>query len=377
MRILIINSEYPPIGGGAGNASQNIAAKLVELNQEVTVLTSHFDRLPLDTVEHGVRVKRIKALRRNLARSGGIEQGVFVIAGILGLINLTREWQPDIILAFFGVPCGAISWLTKWKTGLPYIVSLRGGDVPGFRPYDFAFYHRIISPVLSRVWQKAGAVVANSRGLGELAGQFDSRVKIRIIPNGVNITQYSPPEDRDWDPPQMLFVGRLVYQKGLDLLIRALGNLKSIPWKLTLVGEGPHQPVLEGKADELGIAERIEFKGWLRGGVLTQQYRDANLFVFPSRHEGMPNAVLEAMACGLPVLATQIAGNQELVIPSKTGLLVPPEDVSALQNALGSLLPDSETKAKMGNAARKLVEEEYSWDQTAAQYLSIANKLVG
>jgi len=100
MRVLIINSEYPPVGGGAGNASKNLAGKLVEMDQDVTVLTSHFGELPLETVESGVRVRRIKAFRRAQARSGGFEQGIFVLAGISGLMMLAREWRPDIIVAF-------------------------------------------------------------------------------------------------------------------------------------------------------------------------------------------------------------------------------------------------------------------------------------
>jgi len=376
MRVLIINSEYPPVGGGAGNASKNLAGKLVEMDQDVTVLTSHFGELPLETVESGVRVRRIKAFRRAQARSGGFEQGIFVLAGISGLMMLAREWRPDIIVAFFGVPCGAVAWLTQWKTRIPYVVSLRGGDVPGFRPYDFAMFHRLISPVLSKVWSKASAVVANSMGLAEMAARFDKNVPISIIPNGVDTSLYSPPARREWDPTRMLFVGRLVYQKGLDVLFKALGELKSLPWKLTLVGDGPLQPMLESLASEMGISDRIAFKGWLSGEDLVEEYRDANTFVFPSRHEGMPNAVLEAMACGLPVIATEIAGNHELVIPEKTGLLVQPENVPALKAALDSLLPDPPTREMMGAAGRGIVVEGYSWENATAQYLKIMQDIL-
>jgi len=256
------------------------------------------------------------------------------------------------------------------------VVSLRGGDVPGFRPYDFAMFHRLISPVLSKVWSKASAVVANSMGLAEMAARFDKNVPISIIPNGVDTSLYSPPARREWDPTRMLFVGRLVYQKGLDVLFNALGELKSLPWKLTLVGDGPLQPMLESLASEMGISDRIAFKGWLSGEDLVEEYRDANTFVFPSRHEGMPNAVLEAMACGLPVIATEIAGNHELVIPEKTGLLVQPENVPALKAALDSLLPDPPTREMMGAAGRGIVVEGYSWENATAQYLKIMQDIL-
>jgi glycogen(starch) synthase len=377
MRILIINSEYPPIGGGAGNASANLASELVLSGQEVTVLTAHFNDLPYNMVENGVRIRRLMTLRRKQDRSGAVEQSVFLLVGSLGALSLLRRWRPDVIVAFFGVPCGAIAWITKLFAGIPYLVSLRGGDVPGFRPYDFAVYHRLVSPLLHLVWRQAGAVVANSHGLCEMARSFDNRVDTQVIPNGVDIHRFSVPQDRDWRTPRLLFVGRLVYQKGLDILVQALGNLKDLPWTLRLVGDGPHRPVLEDLAHELGIAERIEFTGWLGSDAISDQYQACNMFVFPSRHEGMPNAVLEAMACGLPVIASHIAGNEELVVPGVTGFLVAPEDPRALGEALGSLLPDASQWKQMGLAARRRVEEYYTWDRVASGYLSLLQEMIG
>lgn len=376
MRILIINSEYPPIGGGAGNASSNLAKELAGLNQDVTVLTAHFGDLPFDTVEYGVRILRIKSLRRKQDRSGAVEQIIFMLAGCFGALSLLQKWRPDVILAFFGVPGGAAAWLVNIFKGIPYLVSLRGGDVPGFRPYDFAIYHRLLGPLLHQVWRRAGAVVANSQGLRKLAQTFDDRVELRMIPNGVDIGRYGVNGKREWEPPQMLWAGRLVYQKGLDVLVEALGGLNDIPWTLTLVGDGPHRLTLENLAEEKDIADRLDFKGWLERDVLNEQYGKTNLFVFPSRHEGMPNAVLEAMACGLPVIASQIAGNEELVIPGDTGLLVPPEDHLALREALKSLLTDAGRREQMGMAARQRVEDHYTWDQVAKQYLTLLQEMV-
>lgn len=376
MRILIINSEYPPIGGGAGNASENLAKELVALHQDVTVMTVIFDNLPGDSIENDVRVIRIKSLRRRQDRSGPFEQVVFMAAGSFGVISLLRKWRPDVILAFFGVPGGAVGWLMKMLAGIPYLVSLRGGDVPGFRPYDFAFYHRLVGPMLHLVWKDAGAVVANSQGLKALAEGFDNNVDIKIVPNGVDIVRFELKSDLDWDPPKLLWVGRLVYQKGLDILFDALGDLKELPWTLKLVGDGPQRYDLEKIAVKKEIADRIEYLGWLGRDDLSRHYGDSNLFVFPSRHEGMPNAVLEAMASGLPVIATRIAGNEELIIPGKTGLLVPPGDTDALKDALSGLLPDPLRRKQMGAAARDRVENHYTWDQVARQYLSLLQEIV-
>jgi glycosyltransferase involved in cell wall biosynthesis len=377
MRILLINSEYPPIGGGAGSASAHLADRLNTLGQEITVLTARYGNLPPEAVQNDVRVKRIKTLRRKQDRSNAFEQMIFLLTGSYHALSLIRHWRPDVILAFFGIPSGAVSWVVKKFTGIPYLVSLRGGDVPGFRPYDFAFYHRLASPFLNGIWHCAGAVVANSQGLRQLAANFNNQIAIQVIPNGVDIHQFSLPEKRDWKPPKMLFVGRLVYQKGLDLLVNALGELRELPWHLTLVGDGPHRYELEALAKGFGFADRIEFKGWIHKDVITQEYSEANLFVFPSRHEGMPNAVLEAMASGLPVVASNIAGNEELIIHGKTGLLVPPENPQVLRDELRKILPDSEGRMKMGLESRKRVENNFTWERVADQYLTLLQGIIG
>ncbi|MEX1071102.1 MAG: glycosyltransferase family 4 protein [Anaerolineales bacterium] len=374
MHVLIVNSEYPPIGGGAGNASAHLARQLVKMGHQVTVLTARFARLPREEIEEGVRVLRLPAARTKADRSTAFEQTVFMFsAAILGLFWVGRK-RPQVALAFFGVPSGAVVWFWNWFVRLPYVVCLRGGDVPGFRPYDFARQHRLLGPLLRHVWRRAAAVVANSEGLRQLAHQFESNVPIQVIPNGAELENYKV-EGRKWQPTRLLFVGRIVYQKGLDLLLNALGNLKNLDWQLDLAGDGPRLEKLREHAIQLGLGERVHFLGWQSKAELLQIYRQANLFVYPSRHEGMPNAVLEAMASGLPVLASRIAGNEELVTP-ETGMLFPTEDVAALQTALKEMLLDVRVRQQMGVAGRSRVEENYSWSSVAEDYLQLMQKVV-
>jgi glycosyltransferase involved in cell wall biosynthesis len=370
MRILIINSEFPPIGGGAGKASANLSRELVAMGQEVTVLTSSFADLPPDECLDGVQVVRIKALRRKQDRSSALEQIIFMVLSCFATLGLMRRWRPDITLAYFGVPSGPAALLARIFYGIPYVVSMRGGDVPGFRPYDFATYHKLVAPLLRIIWHRAEVLVANSTGLQDLAQKFDSRVPMEVIPNGVDIERYVA-NQRQWEPTRILLVGRLVYQKGIDLLVQALADLQSLNWTLSLVGDGPELDNIQSQATALGIADRIRYENWLTGDDLLQQYQAANLFVFPSRHEGMPNAVLEAMACGLPVVASRIAGNEELVVPGETGILVPAEDVPALKDALADLISNVARRQKMGAAARLHVEQNYAWNQIARQYLTL------
>lgn len=367
MRILLINSEYPPIGGGAGNASANIARCLASLGHNVTVVTAHFADQPRIETRDGATIYRIPALRHKQDRSGALEQLTFIASASFWVLGWARQNRPNATLAFFGMPSGAVAWLLKVVYKIPYIVSLRGGDVPGFRPYDFKTFHKLIGPFLRVIWHHASFAIANSAGLRDLALAFDSSIEIPIIPNGVDRMQYKD-EARAWSPPRLFSVGRIVHQKGLDLGLRALAQIKDLDWQWSIAGDGPQMETLKSLAQELGIAERVTFLGWQARDELAKDYHHANLFLFPSRHEGMPNAVLEAMSSGLPVVATRIAGSEELVVDGVTGVLVNTEDVDSLRDGLRRLLVEEKTREQMGRASRQRVEQHYTWQKVAEQY---------
>ena len=238
MRLLLINSEYPPVGGGAGNASANIARRLVQSGNEIVVVTSAYDDLSAEELNEGVRILRGPAARSRIDRSTAWEQVLFMVGAAIRCVRLLGSYKPHATLAFFGLPSGAVAWLLKIMAGIPYVVSLRGGDVPGFRPYDFWLYHRIAVPFLKTIWHGAAAVVANSQGLRDLGKAFDTSVKIAIVQNGVDPDRFRLSE-RSWSVPRILTVGRIVHQKGLDVALAALTQLRDLPWDWRVVGDGP------------------------------------------------------------------------------------------------------------------------------------------
>jgi len=346
---------------------------MAKMGHEVVVVTSRFGDLPHNEQIDGLTIYRVPALRRRQDRSGALEQVLFILSASFWTLGLIPRFKPDATLAFFGVPSGAIAWLVKKIHKIPYVISLRGGDVSGFRPYDFRVYHKLIAPLLRLIWKNAFAVVANSHGLRELALAFDSRFDIAIIPNGVDLGLYET-KAREWSAPRLLSVGRLVYQKGLDLAMYALAGLKEIRWEWHIAGDGPQMEALQSLAKDLDVEDRVVFHGWQSREKLIGLYKQSSLFLFPSRHEGMPNAVLEAMASGLPVIASRIAGSEELVMDGETGFLVPSEDVGSLGAAIHKLVNDAALRQKMGTASCRRVEEHYSWETTARQYALLLEK---
>jgi glycosyltransferase involved in cell wall biosynthesis len=341
----------------------------------VLVFTVRHASLPHKETWQGVQIVRVPALRKHMDRSGLLEQVSFILVGSLWAGRVLKKFPAQVVLAFFGVPAGPIAWLIRKFHNIPYMVSMRGGDVPGFRPYDFGTYHRLVAPILRLIWHDAGSLVANSTGLRALALKFDPNACIELIPNGVDLESFVPAV-RAWSPPRLLSVGRLVYQKGLDLAARALADLKDLDWEWVIAGDGSFRPEFEKLCLELGIADRVKLAGWRSRLELTEHYNQANLFVFPSRHEGMPNAVLEAMSSGLPVIASRIAGNEELVLLDETGLLFPTESVADLRIALLELIPDATRRMQMWEAGRARVQNCYSWEGVADQYAGLLEKMV-
>jgi len=376
-RLLLINYEYPPLGGGAGNATAHLAREFSLLGAEVMVLTSGFRGLPGQEISGSLAVKRIPTFRRRVDRCTPFEMLTFMMSATLAALRLARRWRPDVTLSFFGIPCGPVAYTLKAIYSVPYIVSLRGGDVPGFQPYDLALYHRLMKPAIRFLWRQAACVVANSRGLRDLAQSTEPDVAIHVIPNGVDVERFRPESSPDRNGTvRLLYVGRLTYQKGVDVFIQALHKLDSkIQFEVELVGDGNARRQLETMVQKLGLAERFHFVGWLDRTKLPQRYQQADIFVLPSRDEGMANVILEAMASGLPVIATSIAGNAELVRHGENGLLVTPDDPGRLADALIELMNKVELRQRMGASGRTLVERKYSWSHMAEQYLRIIHSV--
>jgi glycosyltransferase involved in cell wall biosynthesis len=374
-RFLLINYEFPPLGGGAGTATFNIARELVVLGADVTVLTSAFAGLPKREYLHGYEVIRIPTLRRRKDRSNILEMATFLASAVFHCLSVTRTSGASITIAFFSIPCGPIGYLLKRLLGVPYIVSLRGGDVPGYLGKELDLYHRLTKPLTRLIWRHATRVVANSDGLRQLAQQAMPDIEVEVIPNGVDLKTFAPGHRSTRHPLSLLFVGRLHMQKGLDVLLQALAmlppHLRDVS-RLVLVGDGPEKASLQRLAAQLGLLRMVEFRGWVDRKDIAAIYATADIFVFPSREEGMPNAVLEAMASGLPIIATRISGSEELVVTGKNGILAEVEDVPALAAALGQLMTDATLRDRMGRASRERIEERYSWQATAKAYYEMA-----
>ncbi|MGH2354191.1 MAG: glycosyltransferase, partial [Chloroflexota bacterium] len=274
---------------------------------------------------------------------------------------------PDVACAFFGMPSGPIALLLREALGVPYLVSLRGGDVPGFMGQEMAAYHALARPVIRAVWRRSAGLIANSPGLADLARRTWPEAPLTVIPNGVDVETFCPPNrPRPASPLRLLSVGRLVKQKGMGDALAALARSKSAAL-LRVVGDGPERSALEAQARTLGIADRVELAGWATRAELPAHYQWADALILPSREEGMANVVLEALAAGLPAITTAIYGNRDLVAHGHNGFLTRPGDVGALAAAIDQLATEPELVRAMGHHSRQAALAR-RWDHVAEQY---------
>ena len=373
MRILLVSYEYPPVGAGAATAGEAIAKALTELGHRIIVLTGRFKGLPPRYEDKGIIIHRIPSLRRRMDRSHVLEMASFLAAGLMFVPTIARTHRVDGAIVFFSMPCGPIGLFGRWICGLPYIISLRGGDVPGAEP-SLNFLHRFLRPIRRTILKNSIAIVANSNGLRKMAETADP-FPVQVIPNGVDTEFFTPPPSRPAPNNgvlRILFVGRFRQQKNLPFLFRQLAHIPPATFELHLVGDGPEKQRLEGLARKLAIASATTWHGWISPAALPQIYQSADCLVNPSLYEGMSNVVLEAMACGVPVIASRVPGNDELVLDGDTGFLFDLREPAALVSALAQLR-DAGLRRRMGTSARNRALNFCSWHNVARQYVELVS----
>ncbi len=244
-----------------------------------------------------------------------------------------------------------------------------------------------LRPLLVAVFRYTDKFIAISKDiLNRLLKEGFSEDKIINIPNGVDTEMFCPMLKMEAEALRkkfgfneekvFLYSGRLVEGKGLDLLVRAIKKVAK-EYKdilLVFIGSGDYQEKIPDMASSYGLEDFVKIEGTVDN---VQEYLNASdIFVFPSLSEGMPNSLLEAMACGLPVVASRIGGVVDIVEDGKSGILFEPGDVNGLANAMIRLLNDEELRKRLGEEAKKRVVENFSIDKVAGEYIKLYNRLI-
>lgn len=335
MRLLILNYEYPPLGGGAGMVTQHLARELVALDCTTTIITTWMPGLLEKEEQGGLTIIRLKSKRRNNYSSNPFE--------MLSWMQHTKKYllqhgaPYDICLANFMLPGGGVAlWLQK-KWGIPYVVLSHGHDIPWAFPRQMFLWHVLCFPVLKSIAHRASHIVVLTDELKKIADRFTGASqtdKIVLIPNGMH-TPVLPKKSFDGGM-EVVYGGRLVAQKDPFTFLEAVKRLQQQgfnPFRVTIIGDGERRAAMEQYIEKNEL-KGITFTGKIPHPEVMAIFRRAHVLVSTSVYEAMSLTMLEALSEGMYVLSTPVTGTEGYILEDVSGNYIPFGHAAELATAI-------------------------------------------
>lgn len=388
MRVTMLNKYYPPHLGGIEYHLRDLATALAARPDcSVRVIVSNEGAATLTETLDGVTVVRLG--RAFAYASTPVALGM---AHAIAVEAVSAE-PPDVFHLHFPYPWGEVSWLAAQGRR----ASRRGTVVPAVLTYHSDIVRQktllaLYDPLLRRVLERVDLVIATSPDMVEHS-PYLSRIaeKCRVVPFGIHTERFAATPavlaraeelrrrlaPSRGERPVVLFVGRLIYYKGADVLVRAMAQT---PADLVMIGRGPLAGELRALAGSLGISERVRFIDGADPDDLVAWYHAADVFCLPSvaRSEAFGLVQLEAHASGTPVVSTALTTGVPFVNQhGVTGLVVPPGDVRALADALGTLVADDALRARLGRQAAERALAEFGIERMVERTLAVYHEARG
>jgi len=365
LRILMVSYEYPPLGGGGAKVVYGLSKELVRLGHEVDIVTMRFRGLPKYESINGVNVYRVPSIRTRESICNTPEMVSYSLSAILFLLRLVRQKHYHINHTHFIFPDGVVSYLLKKLTRFPYIITAHGSDVPGYNPDRFKLEHRLLTPLWKKVVKNAEQIICLSNSLESLALERSPNIKTVVIPNGIDLDNFQSNGDKQ---RRILIVSRMFERKGIQYFLQALKGLNH-GYEVNIVGDGPYLNVLKKLSKDLKV--KAKFGGWIDNSSLElkELYEKSSIFVFPSISENFPIVLLEAMAAGMAIITTKNTGCAEVV--GDAALLVEQRNPEAIREALDRLISNPDFCKELGQAARKRLENNFTWASVSRQYADL------
>lgn len=369
MRILILGNVPPGLIGGAEVQALHLGRRWAAAGHPVLIAG------PANKPAHE---ERLSIIRLPILGRPRMLRGASYLLGVAWLM-WRRRYEYDAIYCRFLKEQAFAASLTRCLLGLrqPLVSCPANTGAEG----DVYYVQNAPLPWLWRWAFTCGVSCVNaltSRLGREIAAFGLDHVAISHIPNGVVVRRERSRRARVDRTLRILSVGRLVEYKGHDVLLRAARCLLDTgrDFQVRLVGAGPLRPMIEGTIQRLGLGEHVRALGARLPEQVTDELQDADLFVLPSLYEGMPGALLEALAHGLPAVATRVSGSED-ILDDRIGWLVPPGDAEALADAIGQALDSGPDRLReMGEIGRQKAARDYDIDDVAARYVALFEDLL-
>jgi glycosyltransferase involved in cell wall biosynthesis len=382
MRILMINYEFPPLGGGGGAATYQIAQALGKREHEVDILTTRWGGLPAEDVVDGLGVYRVPVVGRgDLATASLISMLAFFPSGVAEGCRRLRKRRYDVLNSHFAVPSGPTGVTLARLFGTPHVLTIIGGDVYDPTKRLSPSNNALLRWVVRRVLNSSAQVIAISQDIKNRAEQdLHCKTDIEVIHYGLTPPEFERRSRQELGIPKgevvLISVGRLIRRKALDDVLLALSRLDSGRFRLLVIGDGPEEAHLRDLARTLGLSSQVDFLGAVWGDRKFQYLAAADMFVLPSAHEGFGLVFLEAMHCGLPVIASTSGGQTDFLREGETGFLVPVGAEEVLAERILRLANDERLRQRMSEFNVEYVKR-FHISGVAAQYEAVFSQVIG
>lgn len=384
---------YHPDRGGLGRQAVLLSEGLSARGVSVTVATRAMSGLPAYAFAPAVERVPLSAGRpevHNYERTSLVNLATSLrFSGQLARLLIRRRRSYDLV-HFHGASLPLLSVLPLLAALRKKVIAKVAALHQGVEAGDLSGHYGPLGPLLAASLRRVDAFVATTAEIeAALVAEGYRPERIARISNFVETARFAPPSPAarataraglGWSERRVLVhAGRLTARKAVDVLLtafaRALPRVNPGPQPLlALVGDGPERAALEAQVQRLGLGEHVRFVGFQEDVV--RYLHAADGFVLASRIEGLPNALLEAMACGCPVLATRIGGSLEAIADEGQGLLVPVDDVEALAGGLARLLDDAALRARLGAGAAARIQARFTLEATVPRYVELYRRLV-
>lgn len=380
MNILILNYEYPPLGGGAGLVTQHLAEQFNKKGHQVFIVTTWFQGTPEYSVQENITIVRLKSLRKYTYKSNPAEMLSWIRHSKKFFSTFSPKVAFDVCLANFTLPGGEVALHLKKKWELPFVILSHGHDIPWFSPKQMFWYHLGLWPYIKKILAESARNVLLTPELKASADKFLGKKfasKNTVIPNGLNIPEQGSESQSKNEKMTILFVGRLVEQKDPITLLKAIKLLeqKKIPFHLKIIGDGDLKTEMERLIFKLGI-KNISLMGKVSHSEVMQEMSKSHILVAASREEAMSLSVLEGISNGLYVVATKISGNDEVIVEGQNGDFVKFGDEEEIASKIENYYFDKYLKGySYPNHLNLMLASKYSWEVASDKYLEVFNEI--
>jgi len=364
-KLLSLSYEYPPLGGGGAKVVDSLTNQLLLRGKTIDLVTMAYQDLPRRESAGNLSIFRVPCLRRNESVCHPHEMIPYLTLALPLLLKNARKNRYSLNHTHFIFPDGVLAYLLKKFTGLPYVITAHGSDVPGYNPDRFKLLHKLLAPFWSVVAVNAETIICPSAHLEKLIYSINPDIKTTVIPNGIDTNRFDPNRPRK---RQVLVVTRMVERKGVQYLIEALSGW-NYDFAVKIVGDGPYLPELKNKAENLNVD--VEFLGYVdnTSEVFKNLFETSEVYVFTSSSENFPVVLLEAMAAGTAIVTSNDTGCAEAV--GDCAMLVPPKNPQAIREALQTLFDDPGLCLDLRSKGRNRVETKFGTDFVTQQYVDL------